>query len=166
MIELSNGERFSPQFIEGRLKFNPYVRDVMSIGDPSRDFVSALIIFDFDNVARWAEKQGIGFTTFADLSQKPPILNLIKAAVEEINASLPPDGRIKAFVLMPKEFDADEAEMTRSRKLKRQVLVEKYGEIIEALYDSSAENITVRQEITYQDGSTGFTENRLSVVRL
>ncbi len=166
MIELSNGARFSPQFIEGRLKFNPNVREVMTVGDPTRDFVTALIIFDFDNVARWAEKKGIGFTTFADLSQKPPVLELVKGAVEEINSSLPPDGRIKAFVLMPKEFDADEAEMTRSRKLKRQVLVEKYSEIIDALYGKSADPITVRQEVTYQDGSTGFTENTLTVVRV
>lgn len=166
MIELSNGERFSPQFIEGRLKFNTYVKDVMSVGDPSRDNVTAMVIMEYDNVARWAEKRGIGFTTFADLSQKKDVLDLFRAAVAEINESLPPDGRITAFAMMPKEFDADEAEMTRSRKLKRKVLQDKYKDIIDALYDDSAEKVTSRSEVTYQDGTVGVVENELTIVRM
>ena len=162
---MSNGERFSPQFIEGRLKFNPYVQDVMAIGDPSRDYVTAMIIFEFGNVSRWAEKLGLGFTTFADLSQKPEVRDLVKAAVQEINESLPPDGRIRSFVLMPKEFDADEAEMTRSRKLKRVTLAQKYGDIIDALY-SSAEKMIFRSEVKYQDGSTGHLEQELNIVQV
>lgn len=165
MIELSNGERFSPQFIEGRLKFNTYVKDVMAVGDPTRDFVTALIIMEFDNVARWAEKRGLGFTTFADLSQKPDVLRLMQNAVSEINDSLPPDGQIRSFVMMPKEFDADEAEMTRSRKLKRKVLADKYGSIISALYDK-ADSVISRSEVTYQDGTVGTVENQLSIVRM
>ena len=165
MIELSSGTRFSPQFIEGRLKFSPFVKDVMAIGDPSRDNVTALIIFEFDNVARWAEKRGLGFTTFADLSQKPEVLALIKGAVVEVNENLPPEGRVVAFTLMPKEFDADEAEMTRSRKLKRQVLADKYIDIITGLY-GSAEKITARSEVTYQDGTVGTLENELTIVKV
>lgn len=165
MIELSNGARFSPQFIEGRLKFSPYIKDVMALGDTSRDSVAALVIMEFDNVSHWAEKEGIGFTTFADLSQKKPVLDLVQSVLEEVNESLPKDGRVKAFVLMPKEFDADEAEMTRSRKLKRQVLADKYKEIISALY-STVDTMTLRSEVKYQDGSVAHLENELNIVRV
>ncbi|RME53833.1 MAG: long-chain fatty acid--CoA ligase, partial [Caldilineae bacterium] len=129
MITLANGERFSPQFIEGRLKFSPYIRDVMAIGGPTRDYVTALVIIDFDNVSNWAEKQGIAYTTFADLSQKPQVYELVRAAVGTVNESLPPAGQVRRFVLMHKEFDADEAEMTRSRKLRRGFLYQRYGDI-------------------------------------
>lgn len=165
MIELSNGERFSPQFIEGRLKFSPYIKDVMAVGDTTRDAVGALVIMEFDNISHWAEKQGIGFTTFADLSQKKPVRDLVQSVMQEVNESLPVHGRVKSFVLMPKEFDADEAEMTRSRKLKRQVLADKYADIISALYNA-ADKITFRSEVKYQDGSTGQLENELNIVRV
>lgn len=162
MLRLANGEVFSPQFIEGRLKFNPYVQDVMVIGGETRDYVAALIIIDFDNVARWAEKRGIGFTTFVDLSQKPDVYVLITGAVREVNAALPEGARVQRFVLLHKEFDADEAEMTRSRKLRRNVLSEKYGDIIEAMYDGRTE-ANVRATVTYQDGSEGVVETAVRV---
>lgn len=165
MIELSNGEKFSPQFIEGRLKFSPYVQDVMAVGGLTRDFVTALVIMEFGNVSRWAEKRGLGFTTFADLSQKQDVRDLVQEAVNGVNESLPPDGRIRAFILMPKEFDADEAEMTRSRKLKRVTLANKYSDLIEGMY-SDAPIVTMRSEVTYQDGSTSQTENEVYVVRM
>ena len=81
MITLANGESFSPQFIEGRLKFSPYIRDVMAIGGPTRDHVTALVIIDFENVGHWAEKRGIGYTTFLDLSQRPEVYALVHEAV-------------------------------------------------------------------------------------
>lgn len=162
MLRLANGEVFSPQFIEGRLKFNPYVQDVMVIGGETREYVAALIIIDFDNVARWAEKRGIGFTTFVDLSQKPDVYVLIAEAVREVNAALPEGARVQRFVLLHKEFDADEAEMTRSRKLRRNVLSEKYGDIIEAMYDGRTE-ANVRASVTYQDGSEGVVETAVRV---
>lgn len=165
LITLSNGERFSPQFIEGRLKFNPYVKDVMAIGDPTRDYVSALVIIDFDNIGKWAEKRNLGYTTFADLSQKEPVRDLIRQAVLEVNSSLPPAGRVQAFVLMHKEFDADEAEMTRSRKLRRNVLMERYNDIIDAMYDGR-EQVRVQSQVTYQDGSTHVLETGLLIVRV
>lgn len=165
MIELSNGERFSPQFIEGRLKFSPYIKDVMAVGDTSRDSVAALIIMEFDNIANWAEKAGIGFTTFADLSQKRPVLDLVQSVINEVNENLPETGQVRSFVLMPKEFDADEAEMTRSRKLKRQVLADKYNDIISALY-GTADKLIFQSEVMYQDGSVAQIENELNVVRV
>ena len=163
MMHLKNGEIFSPSFIEGRLKFSPYIRDVMSVGDLTRDFVTAMIIMDFENVGHWAEKQGLGYTTFTDLSQKREVYDLIQEAVNEVNKNLPAKARIRYFVLMHKEFDADEAEMTRSRKLRRNVLAEKYGNIVEAMYDGQ-EAIKVRAAVKYQDGSEGFVETDVRVM--
>ena len=165
MLTLANGERFSPQFIEGRLKFSPYVRDVMAVGGENRAFVTALVIIDFENVGQWAEKQRIGYTTFVDLSQKPQVYELVRRTMEEVNESLPAAARVQRFVLMHKEFDADEAEMTRTRKLKRNVLLDRYGAIVEGMY-AGAETIQVRAPVRYQDGSEGFVETEIQVMSL
>jgi len=162
MIELATGHRFSPQFIEGRLKFSPYIQDIMTIGGFDMEYVSAIVVINFENVARWAEKQGINFTTFADLSQKPQVYALIKQDIERVNASLPLQGRLKRFVILHKEFDADEGELTRTRKLKRRTLYQKYSDILEALYGSS-DTVAVRAEVKYRDGRTGVVETELRV---
>ena len=165
MITLSNGERFSPQFIQGRLKFNPYIRDVMAVGGPTRDFVCALIVIDYGNVGNWAERNHLNYTTFIDLAQKSEVYDLVQTAVFQVNESLPPAGRVRRFVLMHKEFDADEAEMTRSRKLRRGVLYEKYGEIVEAMY-AGDETVDVRATVVYQDGSEATVETSIKVASL
>lgn len=165
MITLANGEKYSPQFIEGRLKFNPYIQDVMAVGEETREFVIALVIMNFDNVGQWAERRGIGYTTFLDLSQRPEVYNLIKEAVQEVNSSLPVSGRVRRFVLMHKEFDADEAEMTRTRKLRRNFLYERYHDMIEAIY-AGEETILVRAQVQYQDGSEGYIETNVHVMKL
>ena len=165
MITLANGEKFSPQFIEGRLKFSPYIRDVMAVGSEDREFVTALIVMDYGNVGNWAERGGLGYTTFIDLSQKDEVYDLVKTAVSDVNESLPENGRVRRFVLMHKEFDADEAEMTRSRKLKRGVLYSKYADIIEGMYDGS-QLVQTRATVTYQDGSEGVVETAVKVASL
>ncbi len=165
MITLANGERFSPQFVEGRLKFNPYIRDVMAVGGPNRDFATALVVMDFGNVGNWAERRGLGYTTFIDLSQKPEVYALVSEAVTEVNESLPINGRVRRYVLMHKEFDADEAEMTRSRKLRRGVLYDKYANIIEAMYNGQ-EKIDVRATVRYQDGSESTIETSIKIASL
>ena len=163
MLQLASGEKYSPQFLEGRLKFNPYVRDVMAVGGETRDYVTALVVIEFDNAGNWAEKNRIGYTTFTDLSQKDEIYDLVKKAVIEVNASLPESGRLHRFVLMHKEFDADEAEMTRSRKLRRGVLYEKYDDIIEAMYNGDTA-VKVKTIVSYQDGSEGLLETDLKIM--
>ena len=163
MITLANGERFSPQFIEGRLKFSPYIRDVMAVGGETRDYATALVIIDFETVGRWAEKRGLGYTTFLDLSQKPEVYELVRADVEEVNENLPAAGRVRRFVLMHKEFDADEAEMTRTRKLRRGFLAERYDDIIEALY-SEQETVKVRATVVYQDGREAHIETEVHLM--
>ena len=163
MITLANGERYAPQFIEGRLKFSPYILDVMAVGGLAQAYVTALIIINFENVSSWAERQGIAFTTFADLAQKAEVSELVRQAVEEVNADLPPTSRVERFVLMHKEFDADESEMTRSRKLRRDVLYERYAEMIEMMY-AGQEWIQVQTPVRYQDGSEGVIETELRIV--
>ena len=165
MIDLAGGERFSPQFIEGRLRFSPYIRDVMAVGDPSRDFVAALIILDFENVGHWAEKQGLGYTTFLDLSQKPAVEQLVSRAVAQVNEYLPPASRVRRCVLMHKEFDADEGEMTRTRKLRRAFLNERYGDIIDALYDGR-QSVAVQAPVRYQDGTEGVVSTEINIATL
>ncbi len=165
MLILANGERYSPQFIEGRLKFNPYILDVFAVGGTERDYVTALITINFDNVGQWAEKQGIGHTTFVDLSQKSQVYELIRQALVEVNQSLPAGAQVRQFVLMHKEFDADEAEMTRTRKLRRGFLYERYHDIIEAMYDGQ-QSIRIKAPVRYQDGTEGFVETDLRIQRL
>jgi long-chain acyl-CoA synthetase len=162
MIELANGESFSPQYIEGRLKFSPYVQDVMAIGGSETHFVTAIVNIDFDNVARWAEKRRIVFTTFVDLSQKPEVYDLIKHEIERVNAYLPPAARIQKFVVLHKAFDADENELTRTRKLRRRTLEQKYASLIHAMYHD-IDQVTVSAEVKYRDGRTGVIETAISV---
>lgn len=165
MIELCSGEKFSPQFIEGRFKFSPYIRDVMAVGGPTRHFVAALISIDFENVGRWAEKRGIPYTTYLDLSQKAEVYDLILEVVRGVNKTLPEGGRVQKFVLMHKEFDADEAEMTRTRKLRRGYLADRYQKILDSLYGGEAA-VNVRAAVRYQDGREGVVETAVRIMTL
>jgi long-chain acyl-CoA synthetase len=119
-----------------------------------RPFIAALIIMDLGNMGKWAENRKMTFTTFTDLSQKPEVYELISAEIGRINQSLPKIARVKRFVMMYKELDADDDEMTRTRKLRRNFVAERYADLIEALYGSQ-ENLAVESNIRYQDGS-GF----------
>lgn len=165
MMQLASGEQFSPQFIEGRLKFSPYIRDVMAVGNADVDYVSALVSIDFENVGRWAEKNRIPYTTYVDLSQKPQVYQLITEAVVEVNETLPPGGRVRKFVLLHKQFDADEAEMTRTRKLRRGFLADRYQEMIDAIY-GGREAVTVSAAVRYRDGREGIVETDVHVMTL
>lgn len=165
MVELANGERFSPQFIEIRLKFSRFIQDAMAVGGLDIDFVSAIITIDFDNVARWAEKNRISFTTLVDLSQKDEVYSLIRQDVERVNEALPPAARVKKFVILHKSFDADEAELTRTRKLKRHVLEQKYGDMLNAMHNN-LEAVTVSAEVKYRDGRTGTVQTAVKVCSL
>ncbi|MCY3863884.1 MAG: AMP-binding protein [Chloroflexi bacterium] len=162
LIELSTGEKFSPQYIEGRSKFSPYVQDMMTIGGADMDFVSAIIVIDFQNVSRWAEKRGIAFTTYVDLSQREEVYDIIRGELRAINESLPAYSQVRRFVILHKEFDADEAELTRTRKLRRGALQEKYQELLDAIYGGRRQ-VHVSAEVRYRDGRTGLVETELRV---
>jgi long-chain acyl-CoA synthetase len=165
MLTLSTGERYSPQYIEGRLKFSPYIRNVMSIGGENRPFVAALVNIDFENVGRWAERRGLAYTTIVDLSQKPEVYDLIRQDVDRVNRTLPPPARVRKFVLLHKEFDADEGELTRTRKLRRGLLSERYGDIIGAMYRGE-QQVQIHAAVKYRDGREGVIETTVHVETL
>ena len=162
MIQLANGESFSPQYIEGRLKFSRFIQDVMAVGGFDMEYVTAIVIIDFENVARWAEKNRINFTTYVDLTQKIEIYNIIKEEIERVNETLPPAGRIRKFVILHKAFDADEAELTRTRKLRRRALEQRYGDMLDAMYNDKDE-VIVSAEVKYRDGRSGTVETAVRV---
>jgi long-chain acyl-CoA synthetase len=153
VMRLADGSKFSPQLIENKLKFSPYITEAMVVGK-DRPYIAAMIIMDMGNAGKWAENRKLTFTTFTDLSQKPEVYELIASEVREINRSLPKIARVKRFVMMYKELDADDDEMTRTRKLRRDFVAQRYADLIEALYGSHDE-LAVASDIRYQDG-TGF----------
>lgn len=165
MIQLISGDKYSPQFIEGRLKFSPYISHVMSIGDQTRNSVTAMITIDFANVGRWAEKHGVAYTTYTHLAQRPEVYELVRKDVETVNATLPQTGQIRRFVLMHKEFDADEGEMTRTRKLRRKFLADRYTDIIDALYSDRPE-VAISSLVKYQDGRQAQIDTNLQIESL
>jgi len=152
--ELAVGYKYAPQYIESRLRFSPYIKDAIALGDQNRDYVTGLINIDFENCARWAEAHKVVYTTFADLSQKPEVIKLVQKDVERVNRNLPEHSRIRKFANLHKELDPDEAELTRTRKLRRGFLDERYHDLVEALYGDKPE-FTAEATITYRDGRKG-----------
>ncbi len=154
---LSGGKKFSPQYTEIRLRFSPYIKDVLVVGEEKRSHVTALINIDIQNVGRFAEKNSVSYTTLSDLSQKPDVIELVRREVAKVNRTLPDHARIKRFCNLHKEFDADEAELTRTRKLRRTYVEDSYSELITALYEEMDE-YEMEASITYRDGRTGVTK--------
>lgn len=152
--ELSDGRKFSPQYAEIRLRFSSYIKDALIIGGGNRDYVTCLINIDLDNVGRWAEQKKIPYTTFTDLSQKPEVIELIRNNIEMTNRTIPEWARIKKFANMHREFDADEAELTRTRKIKRTFVEKRYKDLIEVMYSEVTE-LNVETPVTYRDGRAG-----------
>ena len=162
MSELSSGVKYAPQYIEGRLRFSPYIKDAMVIGGKDKDFVSAIINIDFTMVGKWAERSRLPYTTFVDLSQKKEVADLVQKDVVRVNSYLPEPTRVRKFVLMHKEFDPDEAELTRTRKLRRDFIKERYGHLIESMYNDGKE-IKVEAAVTYRDGRKGIVTTGIKV---
>lgn len=156
MMSLRSGVTFSPTFIETQLRFSKYIRDAIAFGD-GRDTAAVLLEIDLKNVGKWAEEHHVSYMTFADLSQKSQVYDLMLEEIKAINTKLPEASRIKAYANLHKEFDPDEAELTRTRKLKRKILEDKYGDIVEAIYSGTKE-VKVRTEVKYRDGRTGTVE--------
>lgn len=162
VMTLADGSRFSPQYLETRLKFSPYIKDAWVLGD-RREAVTAVICIDAGVVGKWAEDRHLPYTSYAELSQKPEVLALVREAVEHVNRTLPAAARIRRFVNLYKEFDADDEELTRTRKLRRAFLEERYQEIVQGLYGAACE-IHVETTITYEDGRTAQSKHVLTVV--
>ena len=154
--------KYAPQYIEGRLRFSPYIKDAMVVGGKDKEFVSAIVNMDFTMVSKWAERHHLNFTTFVDLSQKDEVAYLIQQDLNRVNSYLPEQARVRKFVLMHKEFDPDEAELTRTRKLRREFIEKRYKDLIDAMYTGDKE-VHVEAAVTYRDGRKGVVTTSVKV---
>jgi long-chain acyl-CoA synthetase len=154
-----------PNYIENRIKFSQYVRNAAVLG-AGRAHLCALVCIDFDAVGHWAEQRGLAYSSYAELSQLPAVLDLLEATVRHVNGMLKPELRVRRFASLPKDFDADDGEITRTRKLRRNVVEERYGALIEALYQAGAGRdvaFDLDARITYEDGRVGLLQRRLTL---
>jgi long-chain acyl-CoA synthetase len=159
---IAGSKRFSPQYAETRLRFSPYIKDALVVGRADRDYAVTLTNIDYDNVGQWAEANRVVYTTFLDLSQKEEVIGLIQREIETVNRALPEWARIHKFINLQKEFDADEAELTRTRKVRRDFMAAKYRELIDGLF-SGRDRIDITASVTYRDGTTREIESSLSI---
>lgn len=162
VMRLADGSIFSPQYVSNKLKFSPYIKEAVVIGK-DRPFVVALVNIDMANVGRWAESNHLPYTTYVDLSQKQEVIRLITREVERVNQDLPPAVRIKRFVILHKELDADDEELTRTRKVRLGYVMQKYADLIEGLYQGVPE-IKVETKVRYRDGREALIQTALQVV--
>jgi long-chain acyl-CoA synthetase len=158
---LHDGTPFAPQFIENKLKFSPFVREAVAFGN-DRAFVTAMVAIDLNTVGNWAERHGLAYTSYADLSQKPEVSELIREEIRKGNETLPESTRIRRFLLLTKDLEADDAEMTRTRKVRRRFVAEKYAPVIDAFY-SGGKTVELETTITYEDGRQAVMRSRVRV---
>ena len=158
---LAEGTPFAPQFIENKLKFSPYVREAVAFGH-GKPFVATMIAIDPATVGNWAERRGIAYTSYMDLSQKGEVRELIRAEIRRSNETLPEAIRIRRFLLLTKDLEADDAEVTRTRKVRRGYVADKYAAVIDALYGGAAE-AELSTSITYEDGRQATIQSRVRI---
>jgi long-chain acyl-CoA synthetase len=159
--KLADGTPFAPQFVENKLKFSPFIAEAVAFGD-HRPFVAAIVAIDLTTVGNWAERRNLAYTSFQDLSAKPEVRRLIAEEIAEVNASLPAAAQLRRFVLLNKEFDADDNEITRTRKIRRRFVTEKYAAIVQAFYRAERE-VELTTEITYEDGRKGSLTSTIAI---
>ena len=164
VMRLADDTQFSPQFIENRLKFSPYVKEAVVVGT-GRPYLTAMLNIDMGVVGKWAEKNRISYTTYTDLSAKPEVYDLVQNEVDLVNGTLPPAARVRKFVLLYKELDADDEELTRTRKVRRSFVEQRYREVIDALYGDRGE-VDIDTTIRFQDGKTARIQTTLFVREL
>jgi long-chain acyl-CoA synthetase len=162
LVELASGDKLAPQFIESRLRFSPYIKDAWVLAGPARAYVSAVIVIDYESVGRWAGEKRIAYATFTELSQRPEVYQLVKRDIDRTNSTLPPGTRVRKFVNLHKEFNPDEAELTRNRKLRRKFLEERYRKLINAIYKDKPE-VLLEAQVRYPDGRVGTIKTTLSI---
>ncbi len=160
----STGARFSPQFIENKLKFSPFIAEAVIQGH-DHPYLAAILCIRFEIVAKWAEQRGIAFTNYINLSALPEVYAMIRKEVVTVNATLPEAHRIRKFLLLYKQLDADDGELTRTRKVRRGVIRDKYADIIDAIY-SDLETVHIDTVITFQDGAKSRVQTEVRVVDL
>ena len=161
LMHLKSGARFSPMFIENKLKFCPYIVEAVVLGH-DQDYVAAMICIDYKHTGKWAEDNRISYTTYSDIAAKAQVYDLIEREVVRVNATLPEKARINRFLLLYKELDADDEELTRTKKIRRGFINEKYAKEIAGLY-SDAQELPIETVIRYQDGKTATLRTNLII---
>lgn len=161
LMRLEDGTQFSPMYVENKLKFCPYIVEAVVLGH-QKPYITAMICMDFKHTGKWAEDRRIGYTTYTDLAAKPEVYDLIEREVVRVNRSLPEGARIQKFLLLYKELDPDDEELTRTKKVRRRFINEKYNKEITGLY-SNQQSIDIESIIRYQDGKTATLNTTLQV---
>jgi long-chain acyl-CoA synthetase len=163
----NDGALFAPKYVENKLKFFPYIKEAVAFGD-RREKVCAFVNIDIEAVGNWAEKRNIPYGSYADLAQKPQVLELVRECVEKVNADLAADehlvgSQVSRFLVLHKELDADDGELTRTRKVRRGFISERYQVLVDALYAGKSEQY-VETEVRFEDGRTGKVAGTLRIV--
>ncbi len=162
IMRTAEGEAFSPDFIETRLKFSPYIKEAVIWGE-GQPYLTAFINIDFGNVGNWAEDHKIPYTTYTDLSQQPAVEELIRGEVREVNTQLPRPMQLVKIILLYKLLDADDEELTRTGKVRRKFVFEQYKELIDAMYSNKTE-LPVKGQVRYRDGHVGTIETTVNIL--
>ena len=162
----NDGAMFAPKYVENKLKFFPYIKEAVAYGD-GRDTVCVMVNIDFDAVGNWAERRNLPYAGYTDLAQKPEVYELIKDCVEKVNADLAADeklagSQISRFLVLHKELDADDGELTRTNKVRRGFIADKYQVLVDALYGGKTEQF-IETQVKFEDGRTGGVSATLRI---
>jgi len=164
IMRTRDGEAFSPDFIETRLKFSPYIKESVIFGE-GQPYITAFINIDFGNVGNWAEERRIAYTTYMDLSQQPEVEELIRGEIKQVNTQLPEPMQLVHFILLYKLLDADDEELTRTGKVRRKFVFEQYKDLIDAMYTDKKE-LAVTGRVKYRDGHVGTIETTVRILKI
>ncbi len=164
--KVKDNTMFAPKYLENKLKFFPYIKEAVTFGD-GRDYVAAFVNIDLEAVGDWAERRNMAYSGYTDLAGQEPVYDLIQECVEKVNRDLAgeprlADSQIKRFLILHKELDADDGEFTRTRKVRRAIVAEKYADLIDALY-SDKDHCPIEAEVTFEDGRTGIINADLRI---
>ena len=164
---MKDGTMFAPKYIENKLKFFPYIKEVVAFGN-EKVFASALICIDIEAVGNWAERRNLAYSGYTDLSAREEVYDLVQECVKTVNTDLARDeklrgSQIKRYLLLHKELDADDGEITRTRKVRRRIIADKYGELIEALDDPHQTHREIESQMTFEDGRVGNVQADLQI---
>jgi len=162
VVPLQSGENLVPQLLESRLRFSPYIKDAWVLAGPEGKYVSAVIVINYETVGSWAGERRVSYSTFTELAQRPEVYELVKEDIERVNSTLSPRCRVRKYVHLHREFDPDEGELTRNRKLRRAFLEDRYRDLIKALYGHGTEaRIEVRAG--HGDGGAGTVKTSIRI---
>jgi long-chain acyl-CoA synthetase len=164
IMRTREGEAFSPDFIETRLKFSPYIKEAVIFGE-GQPYITTFINLDFGNVGNWAEERKIPYTTYTDLSQQPGVEDLIRGEIRQVNTQLPEPMQLVNFILLYKLLDADDEELTRTGKVRRKFVFEQYKDLIDAMYSDKKE-LEVKGQVRYRDGHVGTIETTVKILKV